>query len=105
MKERSMHATLIIFISVCLFSCSQKLTPIANIGAPATSFSHPAWTEQSNIYEVNVRQYSPEGTFKAFEKSLPRLQQMGVKILWFMPIKPIGIEGRKMTSSDLGSYY
>lgn len=105
MKERSLHATLIIFIFVCLFSCSQKLTPIANIGAPATSFSHPAWTEQSNIYEVNVRQYSPEGTFKAFEKSLPRLQQMGVKILWFMPINPIGIEGRKMTSSDLGSYY
>jgi glycosidase len=105
MKERSLHATLIIFISVCCFSCSQKLTPIANIGAPATSFSHPAWTEQSNIYEVNVRQYSPEGTFKAFEKSLPRLQQMGVKILWFMPINPIGIEGRKMTSSDLGSYY
>jgi glycosidase len=105
MKERSLHATLIIFISVCLFSCSQKLTPIANIGAAATSFSHPSWTEQSNIYEVNVRQYSPEGTFKAFEKSLPRLQQMGVKILWFMPINPIGIEGRKMTSSDLGSYY
>ena len=52
-----------------------------------------------------MRQYSKEGTFKAFEKSLPRLQKMGVRILWFMPINPIGVEGRKMSSSDLGSYY
>jgi len=66
---------------------------------------HPAWSEQSNMYEVNVRQYTPEGTFKAFEKSLPRLKKMGVQILWFMPINPIGIEGRKMSSTDLGSYY
>ena len=66
---------------------------------------HPAWTAQSNIYEVSLRQYSLAGTFKAFEKHLPRLRNMGVEILWFMPITPIGIEGRKMTSADLGSYY
>jgi len=66
---------------------------------------HPALTAQSNIYEVSLRQYSLAGTFKAFEKHLPRLRNMGVEILWFMPITPIGIEGRKMTSADLGSYY
>ncbi len=66
---------------------------------------HPAWSGQSNIYEVNVRQYTPEGTFKAFEKSLPRLKKMGVQILWFMPITPIGIEGRKADTTQLGSYY
>ena len=104
MKKISLLCSLMVFIFF-LISCSQKLTPIANIGAPATSFSPPSWSEQSNIYEVNVRQYSDAGTFKGFENSLPRLQKMGVKILWFMPINPIGIEGRKMISSDLGSYY
>ncbi|CAN5234588.1 alpha-amylase family glycosyl hydrolase [soil metagenome] len=74
-------------------------------GQPKTSFSHPSWSGQSNIYEVNLRQYSKSGTFKYFQKHLPRLKKMGVEILWFMPITPIGIEGRKMTSADLGSYY
>ena len=67
--------------------------------------THPVWSAQSNIYEVNLRQYSASGSIKDFEKHLPRLKQMGVEILWFMPINPIGIEERKMTSSDLGSYY
>ena len=57
---------------------------------------------QGNIYEVNVRQYTPEGTFKAFEKSLPRLKEMGVQTLWFMPINPISKVDRK---GALGSYY
>jgi len=64
--------------------------------------SHPAWSFNSNIYEVNIRQYTTEGTFAAFEKHLPRLQQMGVEILWFMPITPISLKDRKGTS---GSYY
>lgn len=72
----------------------------------ATAFAqHPAWTAQSNVYEVNLRQYSESGSIKDFQKHLPRLKAMGVHILWFMPITPIGIEGRKMTSADLGSYY
>lgn len=63
---------------------------------------HPAWIEQGNIYEVNVRQYTPEGTFNAFATHLQRLKDMGVQTLWFMPINPIGKEGRK---GALGSYY
>ena len=63
---------------------------------------HAGWIIQGNIYEVNIRQYTPEGTFKAFAKSLPRLKKMGVQTLWFMPINPIGILDRKGT---LGSYY
>lgn len=54
------------------------------------------------MYEVNVRQYSEEGTFDAFEPHLERLKEMGVGILWFMPIHPIGEENRLGT---LGSYY
>ncbi len=67
--------------------------------------SHPSWSSQSNIYEVNLRQYSASGSIKDFEKHLPRLKNMGVEILWFMPITPIGKEGRKMTEDELGSYY
>ncbi|MDB5192544.1 MAG: 1,4-alpha-glucan branching enzyme [Segetibacter sp.] len=60
------------------------------------------WAKTSAIYEVNIRQYTPEGTFAAFEKELPRLKAMGVQTLWFMPITPIGKEKRK---DRLGSYY
>lgn len=63
---------------------------------------HPSFMEQGNIYEVNIRQYTPEGTFNAFAKHIPRLKQMGVKTLWFMPVQPISVEGRK---GSLGSYY
>lgn len=63
---------------------------------------HPEWVKNANIYEVNVRQYTPEGTLSAFEAHLPRLKEMGVDILWFMPIQPIGVENRK---GELGSYY
>ncbi len=69
---------------------------------PQTIDGHPAWIMQGNIYEVNVRQYTPEGTFNAFEKSLPRLKAMGVQTLWFMPINPISKTDRK---GSLGSYY
>ncbi|HVS94208.1 MAG TPA: alpha-amylase family glycosyl hydrolase [Mucilaginibacter sp.] len=63
---------------------------------------HPAWIMQGNVYEVNVRQYTPQGTFNAFSKSLSRLKSMGVQTLWFMPINPISKVDRKGT---LGSYY
>jgi alpha-amylase len=63
---------------------------------------HPAWIMQGNIYEVNVRQYTPEGTFKAFAPHLDRLRAMGVQTLWFMPINPISRVDRK---GRLGSYY
>ncbi len=63
---------------------------------------HPAWIMQGNVYEVNVRQYTKQGTFKAFEKNLNRLKEMGVQTLWFMPINPISKVDRK---GSLGSYY
>jgi len=66
------------------------------------SFSHPDWSKKSNIYEVNIRQYTKEGTFKAFLPHIDRLHNMGVDILWIMPISPIGKLNRKGT---LGSYY
>ena len=78
-----------------------------NVKAPAAGieqlvWKHPAWTNSAVIYEVNLRQYSLPGTFKAFETELPRLKSMGVEILWFMPVHPIGVKERK---GSLGSYY
>jgi alpha-amylase len=69
---------------------------------PPTPTEPPAWISQSNIYEVNVRQFSREGSFKAFSAALPRLKEMGVDILWFMPVTPISKVDRK---GSLGSYY
>ena len=60
------------------------------------------WAEGANIYEVNIRQYTHEGTFNAFARHLPRLKDMGIKILWLMPVTPISSEKRQGT---LGSYY
>lgn len=60
------------------------------------------WITQTNIYEVNLRQYTKEGTFNAFLNELPRLKQMGVQTLWFMPITPISQKNKK---GSLGSYY
>jgi glycosidase len=65
-------------------------------------FETPQWARQTSIYEVNVRQYTPAGTFRAFMSELPRLRDMGVGTLWFMPITPIAEMNRKGT---LGSYY
>ncbi|MDP4212742.1 MAG: alpha-amylase family glycosyl hydrolase [Bacteroidota bacterium] len=65
-------------------------------------FQSLPWSADSNIYEVNLRQYTPEGTFRAFENHLPRLRDMGIEILWFMPITPISQKGRL---GSLGSYY
>lgn len=62
----------------------------------------PDWAKGAVIYEVNTRQFTPEGTFAAFQKHLPRLQKLGVDILWFMPIHPISKARRK---GSLGSYY
>jgi alpha-amylase len=105
---RPLLCPLIGFAIINLISC-QSSDQSKNEQAVTTDSvvvaQHPRWSDQSNIYEVNLRQYSVEGTIKAFEGSLQRLKDMGVEILWFMPINPIGLEGRKATEKDLGSYY
>lgn len=77
---------------------SQQFTSAAE----ATRVNHPDWSRDAIIYEVNTRQYTPEGTFDAFSAHLPRLKELGVDILWFMPIHPISELNRK---GELGSYY
>ena len=66
------------------------------------SFKTVDWIKDKTIYEVNLRQYTEAGSFKAFESHIPRLKEMGVEVLWFMPVTPISEKGRK---GSLGSYY
>ena len=80
---------------------SGEPAPAAERPAADTSF-HPSWARDAVIYEINVRQYTPEGTFAALERHLPRLDSLGVDILWLMPVQPIGVKNRK---GGLGSYY
>lgn len=69
---------------------------------PYVELTHPEWVKNATIYEVNIRQYTEEGTFNAFSDHLPRLKSLGVDILWLMPIHPIGEKNRK---GEKGSYY
>ena len=90
---------LILLVS-CNSSVREKKDPYQP--KPYVELTHPEWSKNATIYEVNIRQYTPEGTFRAFESHLPRLKAMGVDILWLMPVHPIGEKNRKGT---LGSYY
>lgn len=67
-----------------------------------TEHQRVEWSYRTNVYEVNLRQYTKEGSFNAFAKELPRLRKMGVETLWFMPVTPISKEKMK---GSLGSYY
>jgi len=71
-------------------------------GPSVATAPHADWSYQSVVYEMNVRQYTPEGTFAAAARELPRLKELGVDVVWLMPIYPIGVKERKGT---LGSYY
>jgi glycosidase len=95
-------AAKILFMSVLAFFIS--LTPLKVIYSQkiVSEVKHPEWSYDKTIYEVNVRQYTQSGTFNEFAESLPKLKELGVGIVWFMPIHPIGEVNRKGT---LGSYY
>jgi glycosidase len=87
---------LAILFASCKSSEKKELKPFVS------EVTHPEWTKDAVIYEVNVRQYTPEGTFQAFSEHLPRLKELGIDILWLMPTFPIGEVNRK---GALGSYY
>ncbi len=99
-----MKKNIIITIVICVI----VLVGVALLGfcrakhPAAAETRHPAFAYYGTIYELNTRQFTPEGTFRAAEAHLPELKDLGVEIIWFMPIQEIGVEGRKGT---LGSYY
>jgi glycosidase len=82
-----------------LASCSQSgdWTP-----QPYATVQNAPWTKDAVLYQINTRQFTPEGTFAAAQKQLPRLKTLGIDIIWLMPIHPIGEKNRK---GSLGSPY
>ncbi|HPE86173.1 MAG: alpha-amylase family glycosyl hydrolase [Bacteroidales bacterium] len=91
----------ILLAGIFLFSCKTPDSQSAEL-PDKTRVTHPDWSKNATIYEVNIRQYSDDGTFEAFTRSIPRLKEMGIDILWLMPVYPIGEKNRK---GPLGSYY
>ena len=75
---------------------------IAYLSSMNSVFPPVDWCLNTNVYEVNLRQYTSEGTLDAFRLHLPRLADMGVGVLWFMPLTPISKKSRK---GSMGSYY
>lgn len=69
---------------------------------PYARIQHPEWLRSAVLYQINTRQFTPEGTFQAAVEHLPRLERLGVDVLYLMPIHPIGRVNRKGT---LGSPY
>jgi alpha-amylase len=104
-------------IALVLFSCNKEQKELVNSIPPISN----ATLESAVIYEANIRQYSPEGTFDEFTKDIPEIKKLGVKVIWLMPIFPISETKRKATggadskfasefpkeeqSRYLGSYY
>ena len=99
-------ALLLACTAIAIFSCKNSVKkPEKESNLPRenrSSIVQPEWSRNAVIYEVNIRQYTPEGTFKAFTAHLPRLKELGADILWLMPINPVGKLNRK---GGLGSYY
>ena len=107
----------IVVLSILFFSCQKDVAINKNdkVLAPISD----QVLETAVIYEANIRQYSKEGTFKAFTKDIPTLKELGVKVIWLMPINPISEIKRKATDGSftseiedeeerkkyLGSYY
>ena len=111
----------IAFVAIILMGCKNENKSSATETPKEIAKFSPDVEENAVIYEVNIRQYSPEGTFNAFTKDIPQLKELGVKIIWVMPIFPISQTKRKATGGDdskfasempkeeqhkyLGSYY
>jgi alpha-amylase len=103
MKHAYQFLTLL--LALTLLACDVKppatlggTSPAGSTGAgpkPMVQWKTPDWAKNATIYEVNIRQYTPEGTFNAFARELPRLRQLGADILWLMPIYPIAEKNRK----------
>ncbi len=92
-------AVIVISFSACKEtgkkSVSQKIDKM-------NQYDQVDWINTTNVYEVNLRQYTQAGTINEFAKELPRLKEMGVETLWFMPMTPIAEKNKK---GPLGSQY
>ena len=104
-----MRGALLLAAAGLLSACASTQGPPPPISAgerhvprDLTGVAHPSWSRDAVIYQINTRQFTQEGTFRAAQRQLARLEALGVDILWLMPVHPIGERNRKGT---LGSPY
>ncbi len=101
MKEHIFKIILLVAaLAIVAVACKPRAAAV--IEPLKTTVKHADWTRNMVLYEINVRQFSQEGTFAGVDSALPQLKELGVNVLWFMPIYPIGVQNRK---GELGSYY
>ena len=98
----NLRTLLLLALAACLAGSPAVRSDEAHMPESYVQLDHPEWTRNAVLYQINTRQFTPEGTFAAAEKHLPRLKALGVDILWLMPVQPIGKKNRK---GELGSPY
>ncbi|MEO3879160.1 alpha-amylase family glycosyl hydrolase [Rheinheimera fenheensis] len=111
LRQLALLAVALGLLAACGQATNNNVTTQATAGSavadpyqpqPYVKVRHPEWSKNAVIYQINTRQFTPEGTFAAAQQQLPRLKAFGVDILWLMPIQPIGEVNRK---GSLGSPY
>lgn len=93
---------LLVLLMAAACKKSENNTPAPQPELQVKTSTFPERAKDMTIYEVNIRQHTPEGTFTAFQEQLPKIKELGADILWIMPLQPIGEKNRK---GSLGSYY
>src|SRR5210317_497684 len=118
MKNILTLLTIAALMVACKHEKNEARKPVKVITGISTEVT-PQMMESAVIYEANIRQYSYEGTFDKFTTDIPQLKELGVKIIWLMPIFPISetkrkafgdtfasdIENPQERQKYLGSYY
>ena len=99
MKSVKFNILVLPALLLMLYSCNEEKATANNTENMQEELP---WHKDASIYEVNIRQFSPEGSFVAIIPHLERIKNMGTDILWLMPVYPIGIKDKK---GGLGSYY
>ncbi len=106
MKDYPSAILVVLVLGMMAFAAacnSGSTTQTSQVDEPSAAYPRlPDWHKNATIYEVNLRHFTEEGTFQAFEAHIPRLKELGIDILWFMPIHPVSVKNRK---GDLGSPY
>jgi glycosidase len=102
MKEPLLWIVALGLVLAIFFTACKASSGITKKEPVKTAVKHTEWTRNMVLYEINVRQFSKSGTFAGVDSSLTQIKDLGVNVLWFMPVYPIGQVNRK---GELGSYY
>ncbi|HWS90845.1 MAG TPA: alpha-amylase family glycosyl hydrolase [Pyrinomonadaceae bacterium] len=98
-NARALVAALAVVVALCAPAQARQARDVSKERARATA---PGWVREGVIYEIYPRQFSEAGTFAGVTAQLDRLKELGVNILWLMPVHPIGREKKK---GPVGSPY